>query len=216
MLNFIHQDKHLLVLNKPAGLSVLPEGWEPSAPYVRRMLENRFGRIWVVHRLDKGTSGVMIFAKTAEAHRHLNAQFERHTVEKVYWAVVEGAPEWNQYTARHALHANVGRRHRTVVDQKRGKRAETAFRVLKRGQSQSLLAAHPKTGRTHQIRVHLAALGFPIVGDGLYGAMESDRITRPALHARKLTFQHPKTGETVSFEAPLPEDMTLLIERLSL
>ncbi len=214
MLSIIYQDKYIIVVDKPAGLSVLNEGWDENAPFMRKMLEKKFGKIWVVHRLDKVTSGVMVFAHTAEAHRHLNTQFERHEIEKIYHAIVEDEPEWDEYTARHSLHANVGRKHRTVVDKHRGKPSETAFRVLKRWQVQSMVEARPKTGRTHQIRVHLSALGFPLIADTLYGAEESELIARTALHAQSLSFVHPKTNEKKTFTAPYPEDFSNLIKLL--
>ena len=214
MLNIIHQDKQIIVVDKPAGLSVLTEGWDENAPFLRKMLEKKFGKIWVVHRLDKVTSGVMVFARTAEAHRHLNTQFERHEIEKIYHAIIEECPEWNEYTARHSLHANVGRKHRTVVDKHRGKPSETAFRVLKRWQFQSMIEARPKTGRTHQIRVHLSALGFPLVADTLYGAEETDLISRPALHAESLSFIHPSSNQKMTFSAPHPKDFEKLIDLL--
>lgn len=212
MLELLHQDKSIIIINKPAGLPVLPDGWQPDAPYLRQMLEAKFRTIFVVHRLDKVTSGVMVFARTAEAHRELNRQFERREVEKVYQAIVEGIPPWDERTARHMLQTNVGRKHRTVVVRKRGKNSETHFKVLKRGQAEALLEAYPKTGRTHQIRVHLSALGFPILGDVLYGASETDLIARPALHALSLTLTHPKSGERVSFTAPYPDDIEQVLE----
>ena len=112
------------------------------------------------------------------------------------------------------LQTNVGRKHRTVVVNKRGKNSETYFKVLKRGQAQALVEAHPKTGRTHQVRVHLSALGFPLLGDILYGASETDLIERPALHARSLTFTHPISGERLTFSLPIPNDMQHIIEQL--
>ena len=117
MLEILHSDDHIIVLNKPAGLPVLPDGWKPDAPYLVKLLEEEHGKIWVVHRLDKITSGVMVFACTVEAHRELNRQFERHEIEKVYQAIVEGIPPWDEHTARHMLRTNVGRKHRTVVVQ---------------------------------------------------------------------------------------------------
>lgn len=214
MFDILHRDDHILVLNKQAGLSVLPEGWDPDAPYLRQMLEDDFGQIWVVHRLDKITSGVMVFALTAEAHRRLNRQFERHEVEKVYQAIVEGLPPWNIRNARHMLRTNVGRKHRTVVVNKRGKNSETDFKVLKRGQAEALVEAHPKTGRTHQVRVHLSALGFPILGDILYGASETDLIARPALHAYSIGFTHPISDERLNFTAHPPADFQEVLKRL--
>ena len=214
-IQILHSDEHIVIIDKPADLPVLPDGWQPDAPYLRKMLEDEYEHIWVVHRLDKVTSGVMVFARTAEAHRELNRQFEGHEVEKIYQAVVEGVPPWDEHTARHMLRTNVGRKHRTVVVHKRGKNSETHFKVLKRGQVGALIEAHPKTGRTHQIRVHLSALGFPILGDVLYGASETNLIARPALHALSLTFNHPISGERVTYSTPLPNDMQQLIKRLN-
>jgi RluA family pseudouridine synthase len=213
MLEILHLDSHILVLNKPAGIPVQPDGWEPEAPYLLKLLEEQQGKIWVVHRLDKVTSGVMVFAITAEAHRSLNDQFERHTVEKVYLGIVEGLPPWETHTARHMLQANVGRAHRTVVVRKRGKKSETHFKVLARGPQHALLEARPKTGRTHQVRIHLSALGYPLMGDVLYGAEPSDVIPRPALHAFSLTFTHPGSGREVSFSVPSPHDFQSALEQ---
>lgn len=215
-MEIIHHDEKIIVINKPAGLPVQPDGWEPDAPYLLKMLEDKFKRVWVVHRLDKVTSGVMVFARTAEVHRELNRQFERHEVEKVYQAIVEGVPLWDERTARHMLQTNVGRKHRTVVVRKRGKKSETEIKVLKQGQEQALVEARPKTGRTHQIRVHLSALGFPILGDMLYDASETDLIARPALHAAELTFTHPKSGKRETYLAKPPNDFLEALEHLKL
>lgn len=214
MFEIIYKDNHIIVLNKPAGLSVLPEGWDPEATYLRQMLEEKYEQIWVVHRLDKITSGVMVFALTAEAHRKLNRQFEQHKVEKVYQAIVEGVPPWDERIARHMLQTDVGRKHRTVVVHKRGKNSETEFKVLKRGQAGALVEAHPKTGRTHQVRVHLSALGYPLFGDILYGASETNLISRPALHAVSLAFNHPFTGQRMDFSTSVPEDFQRALERI--
>jgi RluA family pseudouridine synthase len=210
----LHEDAELLVVNKPAGMPVLPDGWEKDAPYLVRLLEEQYGKPWVVHRLDKITSGVMVFARTAEAHRVLNMQFEQHEAKKVYHAIVAGVPEWDQYTARHPLRADVGHSHRTVVDFSKGKSAETAFRVLERYQGFSLLEAIPASGRTHQIRVHAFTIGFSLLGDTLYSAPATDLITRPALHAQSLTFTHPASGERITFSAPYPDDFQSALEKL--
>jgi RluA family pseudouridine synthase len=180
------------------------------------MLEEEYGKLWVVHRLDKITSGVMVFARAAEAHRELNRQFERHEVEKVYRAIVEGVPPWDEKICKMPLRVNVGHKHRTAIDHKRGKPAETHFKVLERWQAQTWLEARPKTGRTHQVRVHLSALGFPLLGDFLYGASETNLIARPALHALSLTFTHPASGERVTFSAPTPNDMQAVLEGLKI
>lgn len=219
-MKILHEDEHLLVLDKPSGLPVLPDGWEKDAPYLVKMLEAEFGQIFIVHRLDKITSGVMVFARDAETHRDLNIQFENHQAEKIYHAILQGNPKWNEKTARHPLRANVGHKHRTMVDDKNGKPAETRFKVLKRypaspeqGRDESaLIEAQPMTGRTHQIRVHAYALGHPLLGDTLYGAEETELIARPALHAHSLTLE--LNGERVTFKAPHPDDFRAALERL--
>jgi tRNA pseudouridine32 synthase / 23S rRNA pseudouridine746 synthase len=212
-------DTNLLVINKPAGVPVLPDGWEKDSPYLVKMLESEFGKLWVVHRLDKTTSGVILFARTAEAHRELNLQFEQHAAQKIYHAIVVGIPPWEEHTARHPLRINVGHTHRTVVDHSKGKPSETTFRVLEKLSGYSLLEAAPGSGRTHQIRVHIYALGYPLLGETLYGdpaTGESGRlpIHRPALHAWMLTVTHPVTGEPLSCQAPYPEDFAQALKTL--
>jgi len=219
-MKILHEDEHLLVLDKYAGLSVLPDGWEKDAPYLVKMLKEDFGKIFIVHRLDKITSGVMVFARDAETHRVLNIQFENHQAEKVYHAIVLGNPKWDEKNARHPLRANVGHKHRTMVDNKNGKPSETRFRVLKRFQARpeegrtesALIEAKPMTGRTHQIRVHAYALGHPLLGDVLYGAEETDIMARPALHAYSLTIE--VNGERFTFKASYPDDFRAALERL--
>lgn len=214
-MQIIHADEHILVINKPAGIPVLPDGWEKDAPYLVKMLEEEFGKIWIVHRLDKTTSGVMVFARTAESHRALNIQFENHEAEKVYHAIMEGEPKWNEKVAKFPLRANVGKKHRTAVDDKNGKPSETRYRILKRYQEAALVEARPMTGRTHQVRVHAYALGHPLLGDTLYSASETDLIARPALHAYSLTITHPVTQERLAFKAEHPEDFVSALKRLS-
>ena len=219
-MNVIYQNEHILVLNKLAGLPVLPDGWEKDAPYLVKMLEDEYGKIWIVHRLDKITSGVMVFARDAETHRALNMQFENHQAEKVYHAILQGNPKWDEKTARHPLRANVGHKHRTMVDNKNGKPSQTRFKVLKRFQARpeqglgdaALIEAQPMTGRTHQIRVHAFALEHPLLGDTLYGAEETEIIARPALHAYSLSIE--VNGERFTFKAPYPDDFQAALERL--
>ena len=212
-MNILHIDEHLLVLDKPAGLPVLPDGWEKDAPYLVGMLEAEYGRIWIVHRLDKVTSGVILFARTAEAHRSLNIQFEKRQITKVYHALAEGNPRWEEHTARHPLHANVGHKHRTVVDNRDGKPSVTNFRVLERFEGFCLLEAIPGTGRTHQVRVHAAELGHPLLADVLYGSRFDLGLARPALHARSLAFTHPASLEPMQFETDYPEDFLIVLTR---
>lgn len=211
-MRIIHEDEHILVIDKPAALSVLPDGWEKNAPYLLKILEGNHGKLWVVHRLDKTTSGVIVFARDADTHRALNLQFEDREAEKVYHALVEGNPKWSEKTAKHLLRVNVGHKHRTAVDDKHGKPSETQFKIIKRYHDAALVEASPKTGRTHQIRVHAYALGHPLLGDTLYGAEESSIISRPALHAHSLTIQ--LNGEHRTFKAPYPDDFRMALERL--
>ena len=205
-MKIIYEDESILVVDKPAGLPVLPDGWEKDAPYLLSQLEEDFGNVFIVHRLDKITSGVMVFARVAEVHRALNMQFENHEAQKTYHALVEGRPKWDEKVAKHPLRANVGHKHRTMVDDKNGKPSETRFRVIKRYEESALFEARPVTGRTHQIRVHAYALGHPLLGDLLYGAQETPGIPRPMLHAQTLSFIHPLTNERVKFTAPHPQD----------
>jgi RluA family pseudouridine synthase len=233
-------DEALLAINKPAGLPTLPDGYDLSAPYVRNLLEPEYGRLWIVHRLDKDTSGVLVLARSAQAHRSLNMQFDAHQAHKVYHALVVGSPAWEETSVEMPLRPDGDRRHRTVVDPERGKPALTELRLLERFGDHSLVEASPRTGRTHQIRAHLAALGFPLAGDMLYGenrgifptelepgyqrggaggraegkAGERALIQRPALHAWSLEVRHPLRDEPLRFEAPYPEDFAAALRQL--
>ncbi len=221
-MEILYLDESIIVVNKPAGLPVLPDGWEPGASYLVGLLEETYGRrsnksdrgLWPVHRLDKTTSGVIVFARTAEAHRDLNGQFEWHAVQKIYHAILVGVPGWEERLAKYPLRADVGHKHRTAVDSRHGKPAETRFKVVRCFASHTLVEAHPVTGRTHQIRAHAYALGFPLLGDLLYGSEPSPLIDRPALHAYSLTLQSPLTHEKQTFLAPYPEDFASALERL--
>lgn len=213
-MEFVYADEAIIVVNKPANLSVLPEGWEKDAPYLVKMLEEQFDKIWVVHRIDKVTSGIVVFALTAEAHRSLNIQFEKHEVEKSYHALINGVPKWETKTTKFPLRVNVGHKHRTMVDDRNGVRSETRFKILERWQDSALVEAMPLTGRTHQIRVHAYAMGHPLLGDVLYSAPETDVIARPALHAYSLSFVHPETGKKVVFQADYPDDFRAAVNSL--
>jgi RluA family pseudouridine synthase len=211
-VNILFEDDQILVVYKPAGLPVLPDGWEKDAPYLIKLLEEKYPKIWIVHRLDKVTSGVMVLAKSAKAHRDLNIQFEQHGVEKIYHAIANGSPAWEETVARQPLRINVGHNHRTVATATDGKPSETRFRILDRYATHVLLEAKPVTGRTHQVRVHSSALGHPLLADVLYGAPKSEILDRPALHAQSLTLAHPTTQERMTFTAAYPPDFVRALE----
>jgi RluA family pseudouridine synthase len=220
------QDEALLAVNKPAGISVLAEGWDPHKPYLTGLLRQHFGRLWNVHRLDKDTSGVLLLARSAHAHRLLNIQFEQRQLRKVYHALVVGQPEWRERWVRLPLRPNGDRRHRTVVDEEQGKPSETEFHLLEGFGAYALVEAVPHSGRTHQIRAHLAAIGLPLVADPLYGDGEplwaptspDDRqlpvLPRAGLHACLLELAHPTTGQNLKLEAPYPQDFSQSLAHL--
>jgi len=210
-LSILHEDEDLIVLNKPAGLVVHPGAGNATGTIVNALMHHCGGlsliggveRPGIVHRLDKETSGCLLIAKTDAAHGALCRQFENRTVEKTYLAVVDGCPrmphgEISAAISRHQVH----RQKMAVSD--RGREATTYFRVIASEGSQSLVECRPRTGRTHQIRVHLKHLGHPVVGDPLYGRRGTH--ARHFLHAWRILFEHPITGKRVSFSAPLPAD----------
>ena len=216
----VYSDSEILVINKPAGLLSLQDGYDKTLPHMITVLEPEFGRLLMVHRLDRETSGLVVVARTVGAHRQLNIQFQKREVSKIYHALVQGSPPWDRISINYPLRRDGDRQHRTVIDMQRGKKASTEFFVLERFKEFSLIEARPKTGYTHQIRAHIARIGFPVVSDRLYNKtgknsssqseMDSDTyqniIDRLALHASSISFIHPSSGQKVSFSAPYPED----------
>jgi len=199
-------DDSLVVVNKPAGLLSVPDGYDPSLPHIRSVLEPFLGKLWMVHRLDKETSGLMILARDAEAHRELNRQFREHEPIKHYLAEVAPMPSWNEMSVDAPLKVNADRAHRTRVDFVKGKPARTDFLVRRREENWAELDCTLHTGITHQIRAHLYHLGLGILGDSLYQPPQFKAVSKPEanrmmLHASELTFSHPKTGAVLHFSA---------------
>ncbi len=207
----LYADEHLLVVNKPPGISVVFDRHRQESSYLWRQLWQELGPLFPVHRLDRDTTGVVLFARTAAAQRQLSAQLAHHQLEKKYHAVVAPVPPWQATAAEAPLRPEGGRPHRTLVDWELGKPSRTLFRVLvKLTEDAALVEALPVTGRRHQVRAHLAFLGCPLVGDRLYGG--SLAVARPLLHARSLSFRHPLTGCWLEVTAPYPEDMARWLE----
>lgn len=221
MLAVLHQDEALLAVDKAPGRLVIPGRGEATGPSLQEEAALRFGRLYVVHRLDRGTSGVLLFARTAEAHRAVNLAFDRHQVEKRYLAVVRG-PLADALRVEVALApARRGRMRPARPGDPHAKAAATSFRVLERlcrPEATALVEARPETGRTHQIRVHLAQAGAPLCFDPDYGPRQPIRdeggavlLDRTPLHAAGLALDHPLTGARLDLEAPLPDDLAQLL-----
>ena len=225
-LRVIYEDAHMVVLDKPPGMSVHPGSGERRGT-MANALAYRYGELssvqgplrpGIVHRLDKDTSGVILVAKSDEAHQRLAAQFKGRTVHKTYLAVVHGVVEFDADLVSLPIGRHPSRPEKMAVRHDgSGRASESYYVVRERFQRHSFVEVHPRSGRTHQIRVHMAALGHPLVADRLYG--RTDRVLRPvmarqALHAFRLEIRHPESGEEMAFEAPLPEDMERLLRFL--
>ncbi|MDY0095183.1 MAG: RluA family pseudouridine synthase [Candidatus Vecturithrix sp.] len=223
-LDIVFEDEHLLVLNKAAGMVVHPAPGHYTGTLVHALLHHcqklsgigGVQRPGILHRLDRDTSGVMLVAKTDEAHQHLSQQLQTRELTRIYTAVVHGVMK----ALSGKIDAPIGR-HRTdrkkmAIELDKGRAALSLYRVLEQYAEYSLVEVELKTGRTHQIRVHLKHLHHPVVGDPVYGLPSKNNLnmTRQALHARVITFLHPASQQRMTFETALPEDMQQLIERL--
>ncbi|MCG6927108.1 MAG: RluA family pseudouridine synthase [Acidobacteria bacterium] len=233
-LDIVHEDAHLLVVDKPAGLVVHPGAGTPSGTLVNALLrhvEDLSGiggvlRPGVVHRLDRGTSGLLVVAKDDETHRALSRQFSSRRVEKEYLALAHGVPRSRSGTISATIGRHPVHRKKMTVEAPRGREALTSWFREEAFDGACLLRVRIHTGRTHQIRVHLASIGHPVAGDDTYGGTRTPSsrhaeardalrsLARPALHAARLAFTHPATGEVVVFASPLPPDLEVVVRRL--
>ena len=214
----IYQDDQLLAINKPAGILSVPGGYSPNIPDLKGLLEPIFGNLWIIHRLDKETSGLVLLARSAETHRQLNIQFDNRIISKEYRAIIYGVPDWTELSIEKPLQVNGDRNHRTIISAK-GKPAFTDLKVLHRFPCFTYLAIYPHTGLTHQIRAHLAYTAHPILLDMLYGKgfvlpQDAKLITRIALHAFQIQFNHPTSGNLTVLSAPLPPDLRYALDSL--
>ncbi len=219
-LSVLYEDAYILALDKPAGLVVHPGAGHHQGTVVHQLLARTVlsglggaDRPGIVHRLDEGTSGVLLIAKTDEAHQRLVQQFQERAIEKIYLALVEGVVDEDEGRIEGPLGRDPAHRQRMRIISG-GKFALTEFRVLKRFSKSSLLEVRPLTGRTHQIRVHLRAISHPVVGDALYGKKRG--AERLMLHAWQMKLAHPITGERLHLVAPLPEEFARLCPELLL
>lgn len=226
----LYDDDDIIVLDKPANFLVIPDRYRHHLPNLLSILTEELGKIFVVHRLDKETSGVVLFAKTAEAHASLNEQFEGRLVEKLYVGITSG----EVHDEHGRIDVPIAESHIPGVmrvDRKSGKESVTEYQMLERFHGYSFLEIRPRSGRTHQIRVHLKSIGAPLMGDKIYGegkpfflssvkpsyrpsGEEKPLLDRTALHAFAISFDHPRTGERSNHSAGLPKDMNSVLRYL--
>lgn len=227
----LFEDDHFVAVHKPSGLLTIADRFDTKAPNLADLLRDERGFVFKVHRLDKPTSGVVLFAKHKEAHQSVSLQFEKHTIQKKYLALVSGRVQEKQYN----VDVPIGEAERGLmkIDRTHGKPSETEFSVIESFTRWTWLEARPKTGRTHQIRIHCLAKGTPIVGDMHYGSEtgiflsqlkknykrtgDSDEKALPgrlALHAAALTFLHPWENRPITVSAPLPKDLQSTLNQL--
>lgn len=216
-LEIVYEDDDLVVVNKPRGMVVHPAAGNYEGTLVNALLHHcqdlsgigGVVRPGIVHRLDKDTSGLIVVAKNDAAHQSLTKQFKDRVIKKRYVALVQGVVKQDSGEIDAAIGRHPVRRMKMAVTEK-GREAITHFKVIKRFKDTTLVELAPKTGRTHQLRVHLHHLGHPIVGDPVYGGAKG---SGQLLHASKLSFIHPRTGEKMEFEVPLPDDLSVELKK---
>ncbi len=218
-LEILFEDESILAVNKPAGLLTIQDGYQSQLPHLYAQVVQYLGQAWIVHRLDKDTSGLVLFAKSALAHQKLSLAFEQRQVQKSYLAICLGQPPWETISVNRPLRINVGRRHRTIVDPAHGRPARTDLRVLERFDDCALVECSPHSGYTHQIRAHLFSIGHPILQDPLYFSPDSPSpptppIQRLALHAAQIHLTHPLNLQPLTLQAPTPADFVAALQTL--
>ncbi len=229
-LEILQENKDWVAIFKPAGMLSIPDRFGVDIPNAEAILRDKYGEIFVVHRLDKDTSGVMVFAKTSEAHRNLSISFEERRISKTYVALVDGALRDNSGEILEPIGEDSSKAGKMKIDSKNGKDSKTAFKVRERFRRFTFLELNPETGRQHQIRVHCAYIGHPLAVDPLYGKRKDLKLSefkrgykgenerpllgRLSLHAEQLSFPDPTTGEIVSVNADLPKDMRATLKQL--
>lgn len=201
LLKTIYSDDWIVVCDKPSGLLSVPGRGPEKAVCASALLSARHGEVLIVHRLDMDTSGLMIFARTKEIQRTLSMAFEKRTIEKGYEALIAGSPETDQGTVNAAIAKYSLKRPLRHLDPD-GREAITHWQVIARDETRTRVSLVPETGRSHQLRLHMASLGHPILGDVFYGDPESH--ARLCLHAKTLTLQHPHTGAKIQYDSPAP------------
>jgi 23S rRNA pseudouridine1911/1915/1917 synthase len=232
-LDIVFEDDHLLVVDKPAGLVVHPAAGNFDGTLVNALLHYCAGRLsgiggvarpGIVHRIDKDTSGLLAVAKTDVAHEGLAAQFARHSIHRLYTALVAGLPNPPAGSVDAPLaRSSANRKKMAVVEEGRGKRAVTHYRLIRPLRAAAHVECRLETGRTHQVRVHMASIGHPLLGDPVYGRVRSEHrealkglnFQRQALHAAELGFVHPVSKENLSFKSALPSDIQELLRALA-
>lgn len=221
-LDIVYEDADILVVNKPRGMVVHPAAGNETGTLVQALLHHCHdlsgiggeARPGIVHRIDKDTTGLLVVAKRDAAHQALAAQIQDKTCRRIYWALVEGRMPRDAGSVDAPIGRSPSDRKRMAVVE-RGRQAITHYRVLERFEHETLVECRLTTGRTHQIRVHMAFLGHPVVGDPVYGFKKQRyRLSGQLLHAARLELIHPRTGAPMAFEAPLPEDFDSLLQKL--